>query len=520
MKKVIHIYKLLLPYLWNDKRTKVAAIITLGLIGFDVLATTYFPYIWKNLISTPIQDKTVDWFIGNSVLLFITWFFVKNSSNFREISIFPITNQAIKEIRLKAILKARTVSLRNLEKYNVQEMISATGRISQSVRNFMRVSFISIFPSMAKIISLSVALFVADRLCGGIIGASYAGLLAASLCLRYYTKAKYKAWHLTDNVTAAMGQNLYNTATIRFNPVPYNNELTKLFNLEAKAWESFNGIFYILHLVQDFVFYLGAGTVFCWLMWGYVQGAINLDKLVLVYGLITSIHGPLVEVVRNLTRFFGGIIDIHKTLDILDLPSENKPLQLIDFKPQPIHLRGMSFGYTPTKRLLDEIDLTIHPGDKIGILGPSGTGKSTLCYIIAGLIKPDTGSVLYGDLPMEQINPTSLGKVLAYIPQLQFIQELTTEQHAYGINLKKQAFSGGEYQRHLLQKALQGNPQIIILDETVNALDESAARKVLTEILQTVPTVIMVSHSQAILSNMKRIFELREGKLVEVIAQA
>jgi ABC-type multidrug transport system fused ATPase/permease subunit len=488
MKKVIHIYKLLLPYVWNDRRTKIAAITTLGLIGIDVLATTYFPYIWKNLISTPIQDKTVDWFIGNSVLLFTTWFFVKNSPNFREISIFPVTNQAIKEIRLKAILKAHTVSLRNLEKYNVQEIISATGRISQSVRNFMRVSFISIFPSMAKIISLSVALFAADRLCGGIIGASYAGLLAASLCLRYYTKAKYKAWHLTDNVTAAMGQNLYNTATIRFNPTPYNTELTKLFNLEAKAWESFNVIFYFLHLVQDFVFYLGAGIVFC----------------------------PLVEVVRNLTRFFGGIIDMHKTLDILNLPSENKPLQLVDFRPQPIHLQGVTFGYTLSKRLLEDIHLTIHPGDKIGILGPSGAGKSTLCYIIAGLIKPDAGSVLYGDLPMEQINPVSLGKVLAYIPQLQFIQELAVEQHAYGINLKKQAFSGGEYQRHLLQKALQNNPQIIILDETVNALDEPAAKKILTEILQTVPTVIMVSHSQAILSNMKRIFELKNGKLVEV----
>lgn len=516
MKKVIHIYKLLLPYLWNNRKTKIAAVTTLGLIGIDVLATTCFPYIWKSLISTATQEKPLNWFIGHTVLLFITWFFVKNSSNFREISIFPVTNQAIKEIRLKAILKAHTISLRDLEKYNVQEIISATGRISQSVRNFMRVSFISIFPSMAKIISLSVALFAADRLCGGIIAASYAGLLIALLCLRYYTQAKYKAWHLTDNVNAAMGQNLYNTATIRFNLATYNNELTHLFNLEAKAWESFNVIFYFLHLVQDFAFYLGGGFVFCWFMWSYVAGTIKLDKLILVYGLIASIHGPLVEVVRNLTRFFGGIIDIHKTLDLLDLPSENKVLQLVDFTPQPIHLQGISFGYTPTRKLLEDTHLTIHPGDKIGIWGPSGTGKSTLCYIIAGLIKPDAGNVLYGNLPIEQINPTSLGKVLAYIPQLQFTQELAVEQHAYGANLKKQAFSGGEYQRHLLQRALQGNPQIIILDETVNALDEPAAKEVLTEILQKVPTVVMVSHSQAILSHMECIFELKAGKLVKV----
>lgn len=517
MKKIIHIYKLLLPYLWNNQRTKIAAILTLALIGLDILATTYFPYIWKNLISTSIQTKRIDWFIANTVLLFITWFFVKNSPNFREISIFPLTNQAIKEIRLKAILKAHTVSLRSLEKYNVQEIISATSRISQSVRNFMRVSFISIFPSIAKVISLSVALFATDRLCGGIIGASYAGIVAAALCLRYYTQAKYKAWHLTDNVTAAMAQNLYNTATIRFNPAPYNHELTKLFNLEAKAWEKFNVILYFLQLVQDFAFYLGGGIVFCWLMKGYVQGTITVDKLILVYGLIASMHGPLVQIVRNLTRFFGGIIDIHKTLEILDLPSEKKPIELVDFAPQPIHLQDISFGYTPATKLLGGIHLTIYPGDKIGILGPSGTGKSTLCYIIAGLVKPDKGNVLYGDLPIDQISPVSLGKILAYIPQLQLGQELNITQHADGLHLKKQPFSGGEYQRHLLQKALQTNPQIIILDETVNALDEPAAKKILSDILQKVPTVIMVSHSQAILSHMKRIFELREGKLVELI---
>jgi len=515
MKKVIHIYKLLLPYLWSSKQAKLATLSTLVLIGIDIMASTYFPYIWKNIISTGIEAKPVLWFLKHTILLFTTWVFIRNSSNLREVSFFPVTNEAIKEIRLKTIFKVHTVSLRNLEKYSVQEIISATSRISQSVRNFMRVSFISIFPSTAKIISLSVALFTADKLCFIMVGAAYAGLIAASLCLRYYTQSKYKAWHLTDNVTSIMGQNLYNTATIRFNPQPHNVQLRRLFNLEAHAWQHYNVLFYLLYLVQDCIFYLGAGIAFCLLIVDYSHGIIGLDKIVLVYGLIASMHSPLVEITRNLTRFFGGIIDIHKTLDILNLPSENKQIQLIKLTPQPIQLKQLSFSYSEDKKLLKDINLTITPGDKIGIFGPSGTGKSTLCQIIAGLIVPNTGSVLYGDIPIAHINTISLGKVLQYIPQLQHIQALTEEEHTYGVNLRKKPFSGGEYQRHLLHEALQSNPQIIILDETINALDEPSAKQILEQILQRVPTVIMVSHSHTLLSNMKRIFELKDGQLVE-----
>lgn len=516
MKNIIKIYKLLVPYLWNDKQAKIATLSTILLIGIDIIATTYFPYIWKSIVGVNLLSKPSSWFMYRAILLFIVWYFIKNSRNLREISFFPVTNQAVKEVRLKSLFKIHTLSLKDLERYTVQEIISATSRISPSVRNFMRVSFISIFPSAAKIASLSIALFTVDTICCGIIASSFVGLIAATFCLRYYTTSKYKAWHLTDHVTAAIGQNLYNTATIRFNPEPHNLQLKKLFNLEANAWQKFNLLSYVLYLVQDFIFYLGAGIVFCLLIVKYTQGTIELTKLTLVYGLIASMRSPLVEIVQNLTRFFGGVIDLNKTLDILNLPSENKPLELTTLSSQPIQLRHVSFSYNHAKKILEAIDLTIHPGDKIGIFGPSGTGKSTLCQIIAGLIIADSGTVMYGDLPIQKINTVSFGKVLCYIPQIHLMQELIVEKHEYELALKKQAFSGGEYQRHLLQQALKSRPQIIILDETANSLDEPSAKRILEEILDTVPTVIMVSHSPVLLSNMKRLFELRDGQLVEV----
>lgn len=515
IQKIIYIYKLIIPCLLANKKAKGAAILTLLLIALDVVATTCFPYIWKNVISAPLTGQSLCWFLGHTVGLFIAWFFVKNAAYFREITIFSMTNQVIKQLRLQVIQKTHTINMLELARYNVQEIITCTGRISQSVRNFMRVSFISIFPSIVKMVSLSIALVTAHRLCGGILLAAYVGIGMVAVGLRYYTAAKMKAWHLTDNVNVAMGHQLYNTATIRFNPKPHHQELTYLFDLEAGAWERFNTIFYSLYLVQNIIFYLGAGSVFCGLMVGYVRGSVSLETIVLVYGLLASIHHPLMEVLRNLTRFLGGIIDMHKTLAILEMPSEVKPLQLGDRQRQSIRLCNVTYGYEAHKKLLVAIDVTIHPGDKVGIWGASGTGKSTLCYLIAGLLKPDQGRVWYGALPMDQIASESLGDSLVYIPQLHFIQQLRMEEHAYGIHLKQKPLSGGEYQQAVLQAALKKRPQVIILDETLNALDEVTAGNLLTQILEVIPTVIMVSHSKKMLQYMDRIFELKEGELLE-----
>jgi ABC-type bacteriocin/lantibiotic exporter with double-glycine peptidase domain len=513
MNKIIRIYTLLLPYLWSSSKVRTATLLTLLLIGVDIIAATYFPYIWKNIIAADITFAPLSWFIWMTTLLFVCWTLKKTVPHFRELVFFTVTNQAIKEIRLKTILKSHTISFLNLENYNVQEIISATTRVSQSIRQFMRVSFISIFPSISKVISLSIALMLTDVVCFGIICAAYGSLCVAAVCLRYYSRAKVKAWHLTDTVTVAVAHNLHTTPSVRFNLSSETQQLSHLFDLEAASWEKHNLALYVLHLSQDFIFYIGSGIVFSLVMIDYVNGIIKLDKLVLIYGLISSMYSPLLEITRNMTRFFGGIIDLNKTLDILALPSEDKPVQLLDAKPHAIQLTNVSFAYPEKKPLLHEINLTINPGDKVGIFGSSGAGKSTLCHILAGLIPPTTGTATYGTTNLYEIQSESLGKVLCYIPQDHTHREFEHQEHEHGLALKKKAFSGGEHQRHLIHKALEKKPQIIILDETTNALDRKSVDQFIDAVLQTVPTVIMITHRQTTLRKMSRFFELKNGQL-------
>jgi len=176
----------------------------------------------------------------------------------------------------------------------------------------------------------------------------------------------------------------------------------------------------------------------------------------------------------------------------------------------------VSFGYPEKKPLLHNINLTINPGDRIGIFGPSGVGKSTLCHILTGLISPTAGTATYGQTDLYQIQSESLGQVLCYIPQDHTHRELETHEHEHGLELKKKAFSGGEHQRYLINRALEKKPQIIILDETTNALDRKSVDQFIDAILQTVPTVIMITHRQTTLRKMNRFFELKNRHLNEV----
>lgn len=516
MKQIIRIYKLLLPYLWNTKKVRLATLLTLILIIIDISATTYFPYIWKNIVGSNITNTSTTWFLGATITLFIVWLIKKSTPHLREIAFFTVTNQAIKEVRLKTILKSHTISLQDLDKYNVQEIISATTRVSQSIRQFMRVSFISIFPSASKAISLSIALVFTDALSFGIIFSSYIALFLSAYCLQYYTKAKTKGWHITDNVSVAIGRSLYNTISVRFRLREEEQELRKLFDLEALAWETHNNVYHSLHLMQDIIFYVGTGISFCLIILKYANGSISLETLVLIYGLITSLYSPLLEINRNMTRFFGGIVDLNKTLKILNIPSEAKPLKISNRTPQILEIKNISFAYPEKEPILKNISLEIKPGDKIGILGPSGVGKSTLCQIISGVLPPISGIANYGKNPIWQIHPTSLGEILCYIPQSHLDHEFESHKHEYGFHLRKHPFSGGEYQLHLLNKALEKKPQIIILDETINAIDQNSASRMIERVLETVPTVILVSHRTSMLYNMERVIELTDGHLNEI----
>lgn len=182
------------------------------------------------------------------------------------------------------------------------------------------------------------------------------------------------------------------------------------------------------------------------------------------------------------------------------------------------------------KTLFDDISLGIHQGDKIGVIGVNGTGKTTLLKIIAGITKPDEGEVIYGNgirvsyLPQNPEFPKAQ-TILSYVMEGKLHQDWKTESEAktiltklgiYNFEQETDHLSGGQKKRIALARALVDPTEVLILDEPTNHLDNEMVLW-LEDFLNTFRGVlIMVTHDRYFLDRVtNKIVEIHGGKLYE-----
>ena len=217
-----------------------------------------------------------------------------------------------------------------------------------------------------------------------------------------------------------------------------------------------------------------------------------------------------------------------------------------------ITLKNTSFIYLGTQHhAIDDISMTIKAGEAIGIIGASGSGKTTLINTILGLIEPQSGNILYNNLPLNN-NIHKWHKHVAYLPQDSFITDDSVRHNvALGIedskiddshvyqSLRKASLddlieqlpddintilgengmrlSGGQRQRIVLARAFYHNRDVLIMDESTSALDNATEREVVNEIqkLKGSITLIVIAHRMSTIKHCDRIYLLENGKIID-----
>ena len=227
--------------------------------------------------------------------------------------------------------------------------------------------------------------------------------------------------------------------------------------------------------------------------------------------------------------------------------------QLLTFNDS-IQLRGVSFQHSGTNdNIFHDLNLSIHPGDRIGIIGKTGAGKSTLVDIIAGLLFPTEGAVFVDGVALEQNNASSWMTSLAYVPQNIFLSDESiieniaigenksnidlnlidlALEHASlsefisllpeGVNTKVGErgikISGGQKQRIGIARAIYKKASLIIFDEATSALDAATETDVMDAIyrLDSNITMLVIAHRTSTLKNCNKIIKL-ENNTIEIL---
>ncbi len=284
------------------------------------------------------------------------------------------------------------------------------------------------------------------------------------------------------------------------------------------------------------------------------KNIISIGDFVLVLALMFHLFDhswAMLQHIDGLINNFGQLSEAFAIFDEKNLVKENNQLQNLKLINPQIIFENVNFKYSENLVLRD-FNLTINPAQKIGLVGHSGAGKSTIVNLLLKVFINYTGKITINQQCLTKINNDDLRSNIAVIPQdPQLFHRSIFDNIAYGntnasredvIESAKKAhihdfifslangydtlvgergvkLSGGQKQRIAIARALLKNASILILDEATSSLDSKTESEIQQSILEILKlkniTVIAIAHRLSTIKNMDRIIVLEDGKISE-----
>ena len=294
------------------------------------------------------------------------------------------------------------------------------------------------------------------------------------------------------------------------------------------------------------------------MIWGYgglqVMGRhMAYGDFVTYLGYIGMIFAPLQffsTFTDQLTDALNAMTRIVEVIDMVpDIMDAPDAVDIPEFKGD-IEFRNVSFHYNPNRPILRDVSIKINAGDNIGLVGHTGSGKSTIANLITRMYDPIAGSILIDGVDLKKIKISSLRKNIAIVSQEIFLfrgtiadniryarPDATMEEviaaakaanaHDFIIRLPEgyetmvgtgsRSLSGGERQRVSIARALLLSPTILILDEATAAMDTETERLIGDALSNLVKgrTCITIAHRLSTLKDCNYLFAIENGEIAE-----
>jgi ABC-type bacteriocin/lantibiotic exporter with double-glycine peptidase domain len=284
-----------------------------------------------------------------------------------------------------------------------------------------------------------------------------------------------------------------------------------------------------------------------------LEGRMSLGSMLALNALAASFLGPLSTLVSSAQSMQVVGAHLDRIADVLDAAPEQDPTRVRPIAPHQrigrLEMRHVSFRYQPSAPLaLNDVSLSIEPGQKIGIVGRTGSGKSTLGKLLLGLYPPTEGVVSCDGVPLGDLDVHALrgrfgvvlqesflfsGSIRGNIALLDPTLSLEDTMHAarlaamhdeierlpmgYETILSEggTGLSGGQRQRLSIARALAVRPEVLLLDEATSHLDVLTEESVDANLASLECTRIVIAHRLSTIRGADCILVMEDGRIVE-----
>lgn len=543
--------KKLLPYM---KKYRKEAVLSPIMMVLEVFADILIPMLMADIVNIGIQNRD-------------SAFVVKTSLLMAGLAVFGALNGTVSarlgsragygtatELRKKLYRSIQKYSFSNIDKMSVASLITRLTADSETVG---MVTMMSLRMAFRAPFMLVFALIAAFRIDSGLALIFAVALPLAVLCLLIIFKKAvpyFKAIRLKiDGLNSVVGEQLSGIRVIK----SFNREEFSEAVFDEKNSDFRDTMIRATRIVQKLNPLLTLMIYSCMIavLWfggsGVMEGRMLPGTIIAFLTYVTQISIAVLLISMLAVSFVNGSAALSRIFEAIETESEIKQSEtpLSEVPDGSIDFLSASFRYPGYKDfILENINLHIHSGEHIGIIGSTGSSKSTLVQMIPRLYDLESGHVLVGGNDVKDYSPEALRSGIGFVMQNNILvsgtvrsnllwgkkdakdEELVTalkSAAAYDFVFEKKGgldskveqgganFSGGQKQRLCIARALLQNPKILILDDSTSAVDmetDARIRKVIRDEFKGVTTLIISQRVDSI-KNSDKIIVMNDGRV-------
>jgi len=551
-KSAKHPFLRLLDYVKREKTLLLGALLTIFL---GTMVNIAAPIIAGRVVDITMVKAVSELWVYAIAIMVLT-LSAGGISFLREYLSESLAQRIVYRIRLSIYMHLQDLSYSFYDKVDAGQIITRVTRDTENIGRLLGFALPNIIGSITML-TVVVTILLTTNFNLALIALAITPFIAlVSLSFNRFVRPLFeKVWMETSGMSAMIQETVSGFKALK--TLGAEEEMFRRFEVKNRAIYNMGMKTVLIGSLTwpslGLIIGIGSAAVYWYGGFQVIGGVVSLGQLVTFTMYLGMLIWPIMSIGFVLSRYAEAMVSARRIFEVFDTEPEvkDKPgaIELKTVKGE-VCFRNVVFGYEGDKPILKGMSFKVKPGEKVALVGATGSGKSTVIKLIPRFYDPQEGSILVDGVDIRDVKISSLRRHIGIVHQDVFIFPTTIRENiAYGkpnasreeieraakaarihdfimslpngydtvVGERGVTLSGGQRQRLAIARALLVNPSILILDDSTSSVDAETEKEIYESLRELVKdkTVFIVTQRLSTLKLSERILVIEDGKVVE-----